>query len=308
MSRKQLDTDWLLKSVSNRHPHSHAPHRRAVAVPVEDTHERRTCLVCDESKLLIRFPTPFQLPPHEHGYDICRECFANHLEVEIYNKMWDQISCPQCPVVLQREDINILATPETWSKYEHFASRAALSKNPNYRDCFSATCNSGQIHEAGLVFSCQTCGHRHCTVCEVNWHENETCEEYQTRSTAQKQQEADSEAEIQAISKSCPSCNTRIEKGDGCDHMSCSRCQHQFCWECLADFIPIARHGLHRHEASCHNYRPEGHFGTEADDGQIPWAQLPDGEERLLAVLAGWMEVMQRAQEWAAEQLRDGRG
>ncbi|KAG9600055.1 hypothetical protein KCU77_g3415, partial [Aureobasidium melanogenum] len=305
MSRKRLDTDWLLMSVSKRHTRAHNPYRRALLVSVEDTHERRTCLVCDESKSLIRFPTPFQLPPHDHGHNICRECFANHLDVEVDNKMWDQISCPQCPVILQREDINILATPGTWSKYEHFASRAAFSKNPGYRDCFSTTCNSGQIHKEGLVFTCQACGHKHCIVCEVNWHESETCEEYQTRNSAQKQQEADSEAEVQAISKSCPNCNTRIEKGDGCDHMSCSRCHHQFCWSCLADFVPIARHGLHRHETSCRNYHPEGHLGTDEDDDQMPWVQLPEEQERLLAALEGWIEVMQRAREWAAQQLRE---
>lgn len=58
MSRKRLDTDWLLESVSKRH--ARAPHRHALVVPVmEDTHKRRTCLVCDESKSLISFPTLF---------------------------------------------------------------------------------------------------------------------------------------------------------------------------------------------------------------------------------------------------------
>jgi hypothetical protein len=37
----------------------------------------------------------------------------------------------------------------------------------------------------------------------------------------------------------------------------------------------------------------------------MPWAQLPEEEERLLAALNGWIEVMQRAREWAAQQLQE---
>jgi hypothetical protein len=32
--------------------------------------------------------------------------------------------------------------------------------------------------------------------------------------------------------KPCPSCNTRIEKDGGCNHMSCTKCNFQFCWIC----------------------------------------------------------------------------
>ncbi|CAD0098981.1 unnamed protein product [Aureobasidium mustum] len=274
--------------------------------PFEGVHEKRTCVVCDELKPLSNFPTPFELSPHDHQHDICRECFSNHLEVEVDNKTWDQISCPQCPVILQSEEIKNLASPESWAKYEHFSARAALSEMPDYRFCFSTSCDSGQIHEEGLVFSCKACGHKHCTACEVNWHEDETCEEYQTRNAAQKQQEQDSEAQVHAISKTCPNCATKIEKRDGCDHMTCSRCHYQFCWACLADFMPIARHGLHRHETSCRNHRPEGHLGTEEeDDGLMPWAQRPDAEERLNAALQIWMDLMQILQGLPAQQPRN---
>jgi hypothetical protein len=114
----------------------------------------------------------------------------------------------------------VLSTPLTWDNYRRLVDRATLSKNPNYRHCFSTSCDSGQVHDGALVFSCQACYHKHCTTCETNWHDDETCEEYQFRHQTQKQQETDSEETVKTISKPCPRCNSPIEKNDGCDHMT----------------------------------------------------------------------------------------
>ena len=52
-------------------------------------------------------------------------------------------------------------------------------------------------------------------------------------------EEADSEnlKWLKEFTKPCPNpkCNTSIEKNTGCNHMTCFKCKHQFCWLCLAD-------------------------------------------------------------------------
>lgn len=36
--------------------------------------------------------------------------------------------------------------------------------------------------------------------------------------------------------KPCPKCQSPTEKNDGCAHMTCKKCQHQYCWICLGDW------------------------------------------------------------------------
>ena len=36
--------------------------------------------------------------------------------------------------------------------------------------------------------------------------------------------------------KKCPNCHSNIEKNDGCNQMTCVKCKHVFCWECLGDW------------------------------------------------------------------------
>ena len=35
------------------------------------------------------------------------------------------------------------------------------------------------------------------------------------------------------FTKNCPSCRAHIEKNEGCKHMECIKCRHEFCWDCM---------------------------------------------------------------------------
>jgi hypothetical protein len=268
---------------------------------------KHTCLVCDVEKGINQYPSPKKVSFHQHGSNICRHCFLRHLETELDSKNWDQVACPECPVVLTYREVKSLTDPVRFAKYEQASLRSALASDGDYRHCLSTECDAGQVHVGGSdepIFRCQACGHKHCVACESLWHENETCEQYQQRHQEeqrlrqeQEQLNEQSRAVVDQISKPCPRCKVPIEKNNGCDHMTCggfsrieylimiltiptgTRCRHQFCWRCFADYREIYSHGNQQHKESCRWYRP-----IEEPE---PEAELREQERATL----GWLGI-----------------
>ncbi|KAL6450874.1 dbl4 E3 ubiquitin-protein ligase dbl4 [Candida maltosa Xu316] len=56
---------------------------------------------------------------------------------------------------------------------------------------------------------------------------------------------------IDANTHSCPKCHSSIEKNGGCNHMTCRKCKHEFCWVCLNDWTE------HRNNYSCNRFRDD---------------------------------------------------
>jgi len=115
---------------------------------------------------------------------------------------------------------------------------------------------------------CPVCSHMFCVDCRCPVHHGIDCE------AAMKQRDQQMMLRFGSVGladvagpqsvKSCPRCNFLIEKADedSCDHMTCVRCTHEFCWCCLADRKVIYAHGNHHHRQGCRFYAP----CTEPDD------------------------------------------
>ncbi|KAH8832357.1 RING-5 domain-containing protein [Flagelloscypha sp. PMI_526] len=65
---------------------------------------------------------------------------------------------------------------------------------------------------------------------------------------------------IKGNTKECTKCQSTIEKNGGCNHMTCRKCRHEFCWICLGLWSE------HTNSYNCNRYDEKS--GTEARDAQ----------------------------------------
>lgn len=98
--------------------------------------------------------------------------------------------------------------------------------------------------------SCHACDFAMCYHCQTPWHASLTCAQAATQKLHGDPQPQRTRDWLDAHTKRCPGegCGIRVEKGEGCFHMSCSSCSAQFCWECLAEWGGIVVEGRFRRE------------------------------------------------------------
>lgn len=89
------------------------------------------------------------------------------------------------------------------------------------------------------IKTCELCKHQYCNNC-LKYHDmNVSCEEHeQSLNIGKEKLIQETEKWLQEKTKECPNptCKHRIEKDGGCQHMTCEKCKHEFCWICLGNW------------------------------------------------------------------------
>ncbi|KAK4620163.1 E3 ubiquitin-protein ligase RNF19B [Fulvia fulva] len=221
---------------------------------------RRVCVCCGDEKHVLAFPAKAPTPDCSHISTTCIACMHTWLSSELSSKGCESLKCPECPSILDYDAIQLLSSPATFTKYEQLLLRNTLSSLPEFAWCLSPTCKSGQLNiQNGNYMECDTllggCGYQQCLHHRTPWHTGETYTAYDHRVSGAKarEDEAATQAILDDISKKCPGkrCGWRIQKSEGCDHMTCKKCKWQFCWECLASHREMKREGNTAHERWC---------------------------------------------------------
>eukprot|EP00928_Gymnodinium_smaydae_P015509 TRINITY_DN15737_c0_g1_i1.p1 TRINITY_DN15737_c0_g1~~TRINITY_DN15737_c0_g1_i1.p1 ORF type:complete len:421 (-),score=77.93 TRINITY_DN15737_c0_g1_i1:309-1571(-) len=210
-------------------------------------------ICCDEAQALER--PPFRC----EGHDFCRDCVQRYLRERLASK-----APPRCPV----DGCGAEADPRrvqgflTNKEFERFLVSNLLSAQRMYTcpSCSSNLCGDRLGTSASPSARCGRCATRFCLGCSLPWHSGK-CETSRARHfRRQQRKESHNFREISRILglKRCPQCLSACEKSDerACDHMTCARCRHEFCWLCLADRNVILAHGNHFHLMSCPHHHP----------------------------------------------------
>lgn len=185
----------------------------------------------------------------------CYDCWRSYLSSRSDDGRNKILSarCPSqsCNARVLGSDIEAIS-PDLVSAWNNFLISDFVERAREFSFCTGPDCTMiawSMTGENGAMH-CTRCNSEFCFQCRSSPHSPANC------SSVKKWNEVvgDSRFWIKNNTKPCPSCGAPIEKNDGCNHMQCSQCDHDFCWICLSR---LDTH-LERHE--CNRFDPDaGH-------------------------------------------------
>ncbi|KAE9112471.1 putative E3 ubiquitin-protein ligase [Phytophthora fragariae] len=169
------------------------------------------------------------------GHVYCLNCWKPYLSLKIQEgPICVTTTCPAhgCKEVVSDEIFKRIVGPEDYRKYARYLLRSFVDINKGVKWCPSAGCSKAITSAGGLSSVTCTCGCVFCLRCGEEAHSPVMCEQL-----AAWQEKCRNESEtanwILANTKKCPKCSVRIEKNQGCNHMTCRSCNYEFCWICM---------------------------------------------------------------------------
>jgi ariadne-1 len=244
---------------------------RCSPVPVKKSSKRRHCEICYDDDGY----TPQEMISMPCGHEFCKGCWRGFTENMISDgPTCIRTRCPQagCSEIVTEEEV-AKAAPELLPKFESYQLRSFVEIDGNSRWCPGPGCErvavgkcsglGGGLSGPGVFCHCDDCGSSFCLKCGEEPHAPLSC-----RDLRQWNEKCKNESEtanwILANTKSCPKCSSRIEKNQGCNHMTCQQCKYEFCWICMGEWSTHGTNtgGYYR----CNKYDPEDKNSNDQSD------------------------------------------
>lgn len=141
----------------------------------------------------------------------------------------DKLICSVCKVKVSELDFKMIfaGNQTAIAKYYRFINKADLEKDELVRWCPRLGCEGFGQAPNNLVrlVECLRCKGLICFECREAEHSG-TCEENTKQLYAKIFKGANIDLGF------CPKCKTKVEKIEGCNHMTCYICKFQWCWLC----------------------------------------------------------------------------
>ncbi|KAF1809416.1 hypothetical protein P152DRAFT_452093 [Eremomyces bilateralis CBS 781.70] len=204
------------------------------------------------------------------GHRFCANCYKQYLAQKVKDEgEAAHIKCPGdgCNRIVDSKSVDLLVSTDLKDRYQTLLIRTYVDDKENLKWCPAPNCEYAidcgvkprELATVVPTVRCK-CSHDWCFGCTLNDHQPAPCRLVRKWL---KKCEDDSETAnwISAHTKECPKCQSTIEKNGGCNHMTCRKCRHEFCWMCMGHW---QEHGNSWY--NCNRYEEKS--GSEARDAQ----------------------------------------
>ena len=180
-------------------------------------------------------------------HSFCDNCWYNFLEVKIKENKLSFIKCLnyECPEKLSDEFIIDLLqnNNDLIQKYKGYKFELDIINDPNKKLCPFPNCDSYLMikNEKFKVVTCKN-KHTYCFFCLEKPHGKLPCKEKLDNSMI--------EFAKNNFIKRCPKCSIITQKNEGCNHITCPKCNYQWCWLCNGEYSVE-----HYREGKCKGYQ-----------------------------------------------------
>jgi len=187
------------------------------------------------------------------GAVVCEDCLTEYLTTRVSEGLI-RMDCPivHCQASVTRAEILSQLSDETRNRYIRFLVDA--NADPNCKTCPQCceptTVSKESLKNAstkrGLSVKCVQCGQLWCFSCHAPQHPTLTCKEFLSGQLLLKKWAKHRRSDNHSPhAQKCPKCAFFIERIDGCDHMTCSKCNTEFCYACGERFQKLKFVGNH---------------------------------------------------------------
>ena len=169
------------------------------------------------------------------GHGFCMDCWHDFCSNAVQEEGATCVrkTCPEasCKEVMTEVEVGA-AAPDVLPKFQTFQLRNFVESNTLTRWCPGKGCervacaqSASAMEQEDNVAHCDGCATSFCMMCGEEPHSPSGC-----KGLALWNEKCRNESEtanwILANTKSCPKCVSRIEKNQGCNHMTCSKCRY----------------------------------------------------------------------------------
>lgn len=187
----------------------------------------------------------------------CLDCYGEYLKTFIAcDQSCARFHCPEfkCNQTVPRSVIKSITDDEIYEKYTMSLLNDYIRKTKTMKYCPGPDCNKVIVGSGIKRVQC-SCNQVFCFKCGDSYHNPITCDQ-KVAWDVKCADESETVHWIIVNTKKCPKCSIRIEKNQGCNHMTCRICKHEFCWICMGIWSE------HNNSFQCNRFVPV----TEGND------------------------------------------